>query len=294
MYVLYRPDGTPCYVGKGKGNRVENSSRKSHNPTVLRILKNSGLRSLPHRKILENLTEKLAFELECFLIQEIGRFTVDGPLVNLTDGGDGVCGHSRTPEQRAAMSVARKGRTIPMEQRLRQSLTLKGRVFTVEHRAAISLAKRGKPAGPMSAEQREAIGMANRGQKRKGPALEAIRRAAREMSDEARCLKGQRISQALTGKRLSAVHRAAISRVQKGRRRSAEFRAKVSAGLLATRGHPERNAQIAKLTNSGLTAKEIGPQVGLTEAGVWSARRQIRLAEAQAKLRNTHRAEARL
>lgn len=278
VYVLYRPDGTPCYAGKGKGHRARSNSRKSHNATVRRITQSSGLQSLPYKKILEDVTEAIAFEFECFLIQEVGRFDTGGPLVNLTAGGDGVSGHKRTPDQKAKMGDARRGKpsAITPEGRKLLSEAAKERGFTDEHKANISAAKKGKSNGPLSETHRAAIGSAHRGRKRVGKELEAIRNGFVNMSAEARQQKSLRITAALTGKKLTDEHRASISRVQKGRVRSPEFREKVRAGMLALHNNTERDARIMELTEGGLTAMQIGSQVGLSEAGVWSVQHRQR------------------
>jgi hypothetical protein len=281
VYVLSRPDSRPCYVGKGKNRRMEGNIRKSHNPYLARIINLAG-GSIPCRKVVENVTEDEAFELECFLIKEIGRIP-HGPLVNGTNGGDGVVGHIRTAEQRARMSIARRGRVVPEEQRRRQSETMKGCTFSDEHKAAISAAKKGKSTGPLSALHIEAIASANRGKKRTGTALEAIRQAHANMSDEARALKSQRVSAALTGKPLTESHRATISRIQKGRVRSQEFKDKVGAGLRVFHNNTERDARIMQMTEQGLTAMQIGEQVGISEAAVWSAQHRARQQIARMK-----------
>lgn len=92
VYVLFRPDGQPCYVGKGKGNRWTNHERYgSSNLNLQRIIKNAG-GILPKAKIKENMLEKDAFELEISLIRSIGRKIHGGLLVNFTDGGEGPSG----------------------------------------------------------------------------------------------------------------------------------------------------------------------------------------------------------
>jgi hypothetical protein len=102
VYVIFRPDGSPCYVGKGKGNRWRRLRRR-RNPRLERIIA-KGARELPIIKIREGLTEAQAFEVEVALIAAIGRGK-NGPLVNMTDGGDGTSGYKRTPEQLARLQA---------------------------------------------------------------------------------------------------------------------------------------------------------------------------------------------
>jgi hypothetical protein len=53
------------------------------------------LGEVPYVKVREHITEAEAFETEIALIKAIGRFPF-GPLVNMTDGGEGSSGHVRS------------------------------------------------------------------------------------------------------------------------------------------------------------------------------------------------------
>ena len=251
VYILFRPNGIPCYVGKGVGSRWLRHERQTHNPILERIIKKAG-GSLPKIKIRENLTDAEACETEVAFIAAIGRFAHGGPLVNLTDGGEGIAGHEhseetkqkmssaakgkkQSPEHIAKLSEVRKGRKLSEETRAKLSAAKKGRVTTPEHAAAISAAKKGIPQGPMSQEHRDAIGSAHKGRKRSADEIEAIRRGQEAMSDEAKQARVDKVRAKLTGRPLSEEHRKKVSDSQRGRTRSPEFRAKVSAGMKALR-----------------------------------------------------------
>jgi len=80
VYAYLREDGSPYYIGKGKGNRM--NDKNYHNVN---------LPSKDRRIILhDNLSEDRSFELEKELIQKYGR-KIDGSgiLRNLTEGGLG-------------------------------------------------------------------------------------------------------------------------------------------------------------------------------------------------------------
>jgi len=150
VYAYFRPTGEPCYIGKGKENRWSRHQRETSNPHLRRIIALAG-GSLSKIKVAEGLTEKEAFALEIVMIRLIGRRENGGPLVNLTDGGEGSTGMSA--EGRAAISARHKG--IPK---------------TAEQRAAMRV-----PKGPMSAEAKLAIAA---GQARSPKMPEARRKMA--------------------------------------------------------------------------------------------------------------------
>lgn len=162
VYVLFRPDGTPCYVGKGRGDRWTHHERRpkvrGHNPHLARIIAKAG-GELPKVKVRVGLTDIEAFAIEVALIAAIGRGK-NGPLVNLTDGGDGLVNPS--PETRAKMSAraitrlqdpvararfTRLGRrgSISDETRQKMSASHSGKKKSPAHVAAVAAALRGKP-----------------------------------------------------------------------------------------------------------------------------------------------------
>jgi hypothetical protein len=85
----------PFYVGKGHLDRCEygmkysNFTSNLHKKNTIKKIIESGQQPIIV-KIHENLLEDKAFELETFFISKIGRRDMKtGPLVNLTDGGEG-------------------------------------------------------------------------------------------------------------------------------------------------------------------------------------------------------------
>lgn len=103
VYAYIRLNGTPYYIGKGRGNRAFDR----HHFTIPK--------DISHIIILErNLTELGAFAIERRLIKWWGRKDLGtGILNNRTDGGDGSSGAVRTAETRAKISKSLIGRKSP-------------------------------------------------------------------------------------------------------------------------------------------------------------------------------------
>ena len=102
IYVYLREDGSPYYVGKGKGNRAWKKSGRRCPPPAdsSRIV-----------IVKESLTETEAFDEERLLIACYGRKDKGtGCLRNLTDGGDGVSGWIPSEETKAKQSAAMIGK----------------------------------------------------------------------------------------------------------------------------------------------------------------------------------------
>lgn len=112
-YMWLREDGTPYYVGKGKGVRAFR-------------------RGAPYRERIitqDWLTEEQAFAAEKFLIAYYGRKdNGTGILRNLSDGGEGLSNPSE-------------------EVRAKQGATNKGRAWSESFCRKVSAAKKGKPTG---------------------------------------------------------------------------------------------------------------------------------------------------
>jgi group I intron endonuclease len=109
----------PFYIGKGKDMRdyehildVKNENYvEKHNfqkyDRIKDILK-SGQEPII-TKLLEDLEEWLSFCIEKYYIKEIGRRDLGlGPLLNLTDGGEGGSGYKMTDKQKKKLSEKAK------------------------------------------------------------------------------------------------------------------------------------------------------------------------------------------
>lgn len=145
VYILFRPDGRPCYVGKGCGKRDKKHEKYgSHNPHLSAIIKNAG-GSLPAVRFRDGISDAEAHSLERLLIAAIGREIHGGPLVNQTDGGEGVSGAVRSPETLARMSAAQMGKKASRETKRKHSLSRTGRIVAEKTKAKLRVTNGGKP-----------------------------------------------------------------------------------------------------------------------------------------------------
>ncbi len=101
----------PFYIGKGTDNRIKSSLLDRECPFKVNKIKkiiNSGAEIISI-KIFENLENLEAFEKEKEVISKIGRRNMKmGPLVNLTDGGDGRLNSPHSEETKRKISETKK------------------------------------------------------------------------------------------------------------------------------------------------------------------------------------------
>lgn len=156
VYVIYRPNMEPCYVGKGRGRRMNHHLRFTHNKHLRSIFAQAGGK-LPIFKVLDNASEELAFAFERNLIALIGREDQGrGPLVNFTDGGEGCYGHIKTPETRIKLSRSLKGIHRTSEWLENMSKSRKGKKRSPESCAKQSATMTGMKRGPSPLRNRPA------------------------------------------------------------------------------------------------------------------------------------------
>jgi len=131
VYAYIRSsDGTPYYIGKGKGKRAYKNHGSMKIPTKNKII------------FLEtNLTELGAFALERRLIRWWGRKDNNtGILINLTDGGEGQSGFTFSEESKRKMSKSHLGKTHSEEHKQK----LRGWVHSEESKRKMSQSRVGK------------------------------------------------------------------------------------------------------------------------------------------------------
>ena len=176
VYCLFRPwNSEPCYIGKGRGKRVrahDQQNQQHGNSHLARIYKRASTKTIPSVVLQEYLSEAKAFEYEMALIKAIGRTKHGGPLVNMTDGGEGSSGIiwskaarlrapnkklglKHTEESRERMSASRKGLKHTAESRAKIGAKSSLRSYEHETRLKMRLSKKARWAG-LSEVEREA------------------------------------------------------------------------------------------------------------------------------------------
>ena len=202
------------------------------NRHLANIFRKAGNVEVPCLILHDNLDEPTAFAYEQAFIKAIGRADLgEGPLCNLTCGGEGASGFSEDTLEK--MRVAATGRTHSETAKQKVSDFNKGKAVSSETRQKISKALKARIASgfppngfgrKVTESQRATIGNIHRG---------------KIVSPETR--KKQSISR--TGIRMSEETRARMREAKIGKTYSDEQRSAISAGL--KQYHARRRAESA-------------------------------------------------
>ncbi len=111
----------PFYIGKGKNKRIKNiNGRNQFFKNKINKIKKFKLHPIVF-KLYENLSEKASFEIEEKLIKEIGRIDLEtGPLVNMTDGGEGCSGKILSDETKELISEKQRKWFLEIEKEFKK------------------------------------------------------------------------------------------------------------------------------------------------------------------------------
>ena len=143
-YMWLRVDGTPYYVGKGS---YQDRAYSAHRLNV-------GEPPPPDRIIIQEFpSEADALAAEVFLIAYYGRKDLGtGILINMTDGGEGTCGHIQTAEQIEKRTAQIRGENNPNF----------GKTWSAEVKQRMSEGRKGKGTGARAASVGQKISVARK------------------------------------------------------------------------------------------------------------------------------------
>jgi hypothetical protein len=134
-YAYLREDGTPYYIGKGKGDRAY---RKDGKPCATPKDKSKII------QLKTNLTEEEAFNHERYMIFILGRKDLGtGILLNKSDGGEGASGCIPNEETRKKRSVRMGGENNPSYGKRGKDSPRYGKKHTQETKDKISKSLQG-------------------------------------------------------------------------------------------------------------------------------------------------------
>jgi len=208
---------------------------------------------------MEGLSEDEAFELEKFLISFIGREIHGGPLVNLTDGGEGSSGLVHTEENREFFrrlhtgNKYRKGCITSPESRELQRQAKLGQTLADEHRKKIGESLKGRQKSP---EECAAISAGKLGKKASDETKAILKASNRSRDPEVR----ERIRQATIVAMNRPDVKEKVSAASRGRRHSPETIAKRAESLRKAFADPETKKRLSEALKASWARRKAAQQ----------------------------------
>ena len=162
IYGDYSFNYEPMYIGKGKKDRIDIHLKKKYKHKFINKIKKIirlGLEPIRY-KLFESKNENLVLENEIKLIKTIGREDLGlGPLLNLTDGGEGVSGFKQSKEIIEKLSKKAKKRFEDPKEREKISIGNKKRFENPKERKKLSEGQKKRYENP---KEREKISIGNK------------------------------------------------------------------------------------------------------------------------------------
>ena len=212
----------------------------------------------PVVKIAVKLTEQQAFAYEVAFIAAIGRWP-DGPLANITAGGEGNSGRKLSVAHKAVFTAKGRKHTPEAIEKMRVAArdrppSRRGHHITPEHKSAISAAAKargGKPRmKPVSDETREKLSAALKGRRPSEHTIQAVKLAntGRHPSDETRA----KLSAASNGH-----HRNAGRKLSEAEKAHRSTRMKGNQNTKGRKLTPEEIAKRTETWRNNITPEQI-------------------------------------
>lgn len=190
-YLHLRPDGTPFYVGKGRGYRAH-AICHGRNKWHRNIVNKYGKEKIIVRIIKRNLTEEQAHIYEQEMISCLREF--DYEICNLTNGGEGLSGWKHSTETKIKIGSRHKNKFVSEETRKKLSDKAIGRKMSAATIQKIVSKNRGHK---MPETTREALKKANTGR----PCSDRCRAAVSLSNSTRACSEKQRMAIVESNKR---------------------------------------------------------------------------------------------
>jgi hypothetical protein len=270
-YVLFDWLGVPRYVGKGHGNRdLSHENRSSVNWLKDQFIEQTWLMldEIPKVKIQENLTESEAFNIEILLIKTIGRIDRGtGPLTNMTDGGEGPSGRSRSREHQEKLNALLSGKPRTEEVKAKIRAKLLGHDVSEETRNKIRAGNKGKTHTEETKEIiriKQTLHMTDpENRKRRSVALKG-----RSILEETKI----KIGNAHRGKTISEEQRELLRKANLGRKDSEETCKKRGAAISTRLKDPVVRARYAEASRGRIVTEET--RLKISEGNKLAAKRK--------------------
>ena len=212
VYTLARPNGVVFYIGKGTNGRINahewevqyGKLYNAHKSNVIRKILREGDKI--QKTILNYFdTDEEAHAYEVALIFFMRPYD---NLTNITDGGEGILGMTRSEETRQKISEAKQN--ISEETRRKLSESRNGRTHTEEVRHKMSI--KAQERGPVSEGTRRKLSESHKGKKRSEETRRRISEAKKNQSEETR----RKISETKKGKPRSEETKRKVSEAKQG------------------------------------------------------------------------------